>query len=919
MGRIQTNVGLITGVPIGETVDKLMSLESRPRDNLQTANKKIDAERTAITELSVLFLAAQFPVKNLLKDDVYTKRSATSSNASVLAVNVTGKPPVGNYVFTPIRTAQGDQWLASGVRDNNSPLGGGVLSFRFGPAVDRALKLDQLRGGLGFERGIIRITDRSGASAEIDLTTVQTLDDIIAAINDNTRIAVRAEIVGDHIRLIDQTGMAVSNLRVQDLGNGRAAASLGLAGIDVASSSADGEDIVWLTTGTLLAELNDGLGISASSTLPDVSFQLRDGTTGTIDFDPMPESGGTRSTEKTLGDIINRINATAPGKLQAELSADGKRLVVKDLTSGTNEFKLEPLYGSQALHELGLDVSASGDTIIGRRLIGSLKSPALSQLNGGQGLGTLGLIRVTDRLGQQAEVDLSTADTLADVIQAINAAGIGVTAAVNSARNGIIIQDRSGGSGFLKIESSDETQTAEKLQIAVNSEVSAKDSGDLHLRVISVNTRLSDWNGGQGVSLGRFTITDSKGVTGTIDLAALEAQTVGDVISAINRTAANVIARINDTGDGILIRDLANGSGKLVINDLGRTTAKDLGILRESTLRDFGGQNAYAVDGSLTYRIELEEGDTLTTLEQKINELGAGVTASTLYDGSTRPYRLSLVGTRGGSLAQLVVDDWQLGIDFQRIVAARDAQLAIGQVGSAGTIVLSSRTNKFTSVVPGLELEVLQGTTLPVSVQVQTSAADVVASVQTFVDNYNKFWNRYKELTNYNAETQKGEVLASDPTAIRLGSEISYLLSSRFVGAGKIQSLAEIGVSLNEDGTLNFDSTILEQKYADDLDAVKEFFTNKTFGFATKYDKLTESLAGENVSLLAQRLSALSQKYEDNQEKIGWWNTKLERRRQQLLLYFYRLENTIAKLKANLDTLSAIQPISWDWLSKSRS
>jgi len=918
MGRIQTNVGLITGVPIGETVDQLMSVESRPRDNLQTANKKIDSERTAIAELSVLFLAAQYPIKNLLKEDVYTKRTATSSNESALIARVTGTPSVGNYTFTPIRTTQADQWLTSGVREKTSPLGGGVLSFRFGPGVDRTLSLDQLRGGLGFERGVIRITDRSGASAEIDLTTVQTLDDVIAAINGNTRINVRAEVVGDHIRLTDRTGMAFSNLRVQDLGNGRAAASLGLAGIDVASSTADGEDIVWLTTDTLLSDLNDGLGISASSTLPDISFRLKDGTTGTIDFDPMPESGGTRTTEKTLGNIIDRINAAAPGKLQAELSPDGKRLVIRDLTTGTNEFALESLYGSQALHELGLDVAANGDTITGRRLIGSLKSPALSQLNGGQGLGTLGLIRLTDRSGQQAEVDLSSTDTLEDVIRAINAAGIDVTASINSARNGIVIQDTSGGSGHLKIESLDETQTAAKLQIEVDDAVSSKDSGDLHLRAISVNTRLADWNGGQGVTLGRFTITDSKGVTGTIDLASLGAQTVGDVISAINRTAANVIARINDTGDGILIRDLANGSGKLAINDLGGTTAKELGILRESTLVDFQGEKDYAIDGSLTYRIELEENDTLTTLEEKINELAAGVRASTLYDGSSRPYRLSLIAEKGGSLARLVIDDSQLGIDFQRISEARDAQLALGQVGAAGAVVLSSSTNKFTGVVPGLELEVFQGTASPVSVQVQTSEADVVASVQTFVDNYNKFWKRYKELTRYNTETQKGEVLASDPTAIRLGSEVSYLLSSRFAGAGKIQSLAEIGISINEDGTLNFDGTILKQKYAEDPDAVKEFFTDKTFGFATKYDKLTESLAGENVSLLAQRLSALSQKYEDNQEKIEWWNTKLERRRQQLLLYFYRLESTIAKLKSNMDTLSAIQPISWDWLSKSR-
>ena len=919
MGRIQSNVGLITGVPIGDTVDKLMQIESRPRDNLQEVNTKIDKERAAITELSALLMAVQYPVKNLGKVAVFDKRTATSSNDAALGVRVTGSPTLGSYIFTPLRTVQPEQWLSKGVREQTEPLGAGTLSFRFGPGVDRSLDLDLLRGGQGFQRGLIRITDRSGASAEIDLTTVQTLEDVINAINSNTRINVRAEVVGDHIRLTDLTGSSVANLRVQDIGGGQAAASLGLAGIDTASSVADGQDIVWLSSDTLLSELNDGLGISASSTLPDISFQLRDGTTGVIDFDPLPPSGQSRQTERTLGDIVNTINNAAPGKLQAEISADGKRLVLRDLTSGSGQFSLSALYGSQALKELGLDVAANGDTITGRRLIGSLKSPALSQLNGGQGLGDLGTIQITDRAGNQATVDLSAAETLEDVIRAINAAGIGVRAAVNGARNGLVIEDISGGTGNLKIETLDSSQTAEKLNIAVDDAVSVKNSGDLHLRVISVNTKLSELNGGRGVTLGRFTVTDSKGVTTTVDLAAIGAQTIGDVLAAINRGAANVNATINATGDGILIRDLANGTGTLVVNDLNGTAAADLGILKQSTLQDFSGQSAYAIDGSLTYKVTLEANDSLQTLRDKINALNAGVRATIIYDGSNRPYRLSLVSERGGHLAQMIVDEGSLDLGLTRFAEARDAQLAIGQAGTPGAVVLSSSSNKFSNVVPGLELEVKQSSSTPVSVQVTTTDTDLVASVQAFVDNYNKFWKRYQELTKYDTTTQKGEILAQDPTAIRLGSEISYILSSRFPGAGNIQSLAEIGVSIKDDGTLDFDSSKLKQKFADDPDAVKKFFTDKTFGFAAKFDKLAESLVGQDVSLMAQRFIALTRKYEENQQRIEWWNAKLDRRKEQLLLYFYRLESAIAKIKGNIDIVSQIQPIPMYFASGGRN
>jgi len=100
---------------------------------------------------------------------------------------------------------------------------------------------------------------------------------------------------------------------------------------------------------------------------------------------------------------------------------------------------------------------------------------------------------------------------------------------------------------------------------------------------------------------------------------------------------------------------------------------------------------------------------------------------------------------------------------------------------------------------------------------------------------------------------------------------------------------------------------------------VKKFFTDKTFGFAAKFDKLAESLVGQDVSLMAQRFIALTRKYEENQQRIEWWNAKLDRRKEQLLLYFYRLESAIAKIKGNIDIVSQIQPIPMYFASGGRN
>jgi flagellar hook-associated protein 2 len=66
-----------------------------------------------------------------------------------------------------------------------------------------------LNRGEGLAKGKIRITDRSGVSAEIDLRYAQTVDDVLNAINNVDD--QRAQVSGDAIQLVDQTGQATSN------------------------------------------------------------------------------------------------------------------------------------------------------------------------------------------------------------------------------------------------------------------------------------------------------------------------------------------------------------------------------------------------------------------------------------------------------------------------------------------------------------------------------------------------------------------------------------------------------------------------------------------------------------------------------------------------------------------------------------
>jgi flagellar hook-associated protein 3 FlgL len=132
---------------------------------------------------------------------------------------------------------------------------------------------------------------------------------------------------------------------------------------------------------------------------------------------------------------------------------------------------------------------------------------------------------------------------------------------------------------------------------------------------LTLQTRLSDLKGGQGVVPGQINVTlSSPAVSQTIDLS--QAKTIGDVKSLIENAlgVANVTVAINPTQNGISITPAA---GTITIADLaGATGASDLGIV--------GSASASIDSGNLNPAL------TLTTNLADLNGgTGIGPTAGT--------------------------------------------------------------------------------------------------------------------------------------------------------------------------------------------------------------------------------------------------------------------------------------------------
>jgi flagellar hook-associated protein 2 len=420
---------------------------------------------------------------------------------------------------------------------------------------------------------------------------------------------------------------------------------------------------------------------------------------------------------------------------------------------------------------------------------------------------------------------------------------------------------------------------------------------------------LSSLNDGDGVSLGVFRITDTNGQSAVVALNAAGStiNTVADVIEAINATSIDVEAQIDDSGTGIMLVDTAHGAGTLSVEDLfGGTTAADLNIDGDAETIDIEGTPTQVIDGIGTFS-QSATASGLAALVARINLLEAGVTASTIFDG--QGYRLVLTRDDSGTENEMLVDGLDAGLSFDEISAARDAIIEFGGATEGTGVLVASSTNTFEDVLTGVELTIQDTSHDPVTINVAVTDDNLVSTMEDFVDAFNSIRDKLDEFTSFNEEEMTTGILFGTTAALRVEQDLNNILSGRFNGVGSFTSLAAIGISFDDTGHLEIDSSKLEDAFATNPDALQSLLTSDTFGLAARLDTAVERLAGEENSVLSARLDTLTDKIDTNNDRLDFMDDRLASERERLLNQFYLLETTIAQLQQNLLALEAFVPL----------
>src|SRR5580658_457794 len=193
MGAISAGVGLISGINTTNLINELLSLDQEPVTALQN---KVTSNNTDIQDLDTFsadLLAVQQDATALGSSDVLNARTATSSNTSVLSVTADSTASLGNYELQPVQLAQSQRLISSGYSNSSTtPVGGGTITIQGGGFVNPNTSLSVLNGGQGVSLGQIEITNQAGTKTTVDLSTAQSVNDVLNDINNTPNIGVKA-------------------------------------------------------------------------------------------------------------------------------------------------------------------------------------------------------------------------------------------------------------------------------------------------------------------------------------------------------------------------------------------------------------------------------------------------------------------------------------------------------------------------------------------------------------------------------------------------------------------------------------------------------------------------------------------------------------------------------------------------------
>lgn len=362
----------------------------------------------------------------------------------------------------------------------------------------------------------------------------------------------------------------------------------------------------------------------------------------------------------------------------------------------------------------------------------------------------------------------------------------------------------------------------------------------------SLKSAVSSFQSSLGSLKSSSTFTSTLANVGNPDLLTAYASSIAEAgsysVEVANLAQSHSLASIAfDSLDDVI------GSGTLTFN-FGTTTYTEAPLAYSFIDNPDRSSESIVIDNT---------NNSVQGIRDAINDADIGITASIVDNGTG--YRLLITSDQAGfdNSVQIVVDEGgavedneddtglsQLAFNSdatnaEQTQAAQDAEIFVNG------LQIFRETNTVAGAIHGVTLNLLAiDPGQPTQISISRNNADAESNIANFVNAYNDLVNTVNGLTEYDPDAGVGGILQGDSAARNILNQIRRELGNSIANGSAYTSLASIGITTNNDGTLGLDSNKLASSIQDDVDAVASLF----YATATATDSGVSYLDNSSVT-----------------------------------------------------------------------
>jgi flagellar hook-associated protein 2 len=283
--------------------------------------------------------------------------------------------------------------------------------------------------------------------------------------------------------------------------------------------------------------------------------------------------------------------------------------------------------------------------------------------------------------------------------------------------------------------------------------------------------------------------------------------------------------------------------------------------------------------------------NTLEGLAAAINSstVGGSVTASVIQDSTGA--RLTIVSNTSGAPGDFTITDTgnSTGLNFTKPVSGVNASLTVDGVP------ISSATNTVTGVIQGVTLSLNSANpNETVALGVQPDASAATDAISQFVTTYNQVVSDLNAQFAVNPVTGSSGILSADGTLSLIQDQLFTAIN--FSGSGTIANLGNIGLNLQNDGTIQVDGATLANALQGNFSEVQSFFQSTSTGLGLALTNALNNAADPTQGPIALDLQGISQQQSDISSQIADIQYNLTIEQQNLVTKYSQVNAVLEQL-----------------------